>query len=76
MIKLLDCPFCGGKPMEPKQEGGSDERNGYNFKMVISCNGCDATIKRESVHDKRGWCTDKGEAKQYVIDSWNRRAKE
>ena len=71
---LLPCPFCGGAPSEPKEEGGSNEQSGYNFTIRIACTGCAASIQRGSVHDKNGWCNDTGQALASAIAAWNLRA--
>ena len=70
---LLPCPFCGGVPNSPQQQGGGDERCGYNFSVAVRCQ-CGATIEIPSARDAGGWCNDTGQAKRNVIKAWNRRA--
>lgn len=72
MKVLKSCPFCGSEPSGPRSSGGSDERCGYNFVVSIGC-ACGVSISRPSNKDKNGWCNDKGEAKQKVINAWNQR---
>ena len=72
-MKLKHCPLCGRTPFGPKKAGVSDERTGYNFLMIISCE-CGLNISRESRHDNSGWCNDTGQAEADVIAAWNRRA--
>lgn len=71
---LKPCPFCGGKPDGPKRGSESDERSGYNFKILIRCTSCGATIETNSHQGPGGWCDDKGEAKEAAIAAWNLRA--
>ena len=71
--ELLPCPFCGSKPNPISRDGGSDERNGYNFTVRISCQ-CGASIRTESHRGPQGWCDDKGQAEREAIAAWNRRA--
>lgn len=70
--ELKPCPFCGGEPKAPEQKGGSDERFGYNFHMVIECE-CGIKLSRQSKEGKGGWCADQGEARKAVTEAWNRR---
>lgn len=72
--QLKPCPFCGTAPSPPKTTGGSDERNGYNFRVHIACSGCGAEITRESHKNKQGWCDDNGQARAAAVAAWNRRA--
>lgn len=72
--ELKLCPCCDKPPGQPKKEGGSDERSGYNFTMKISCCTCGLSISRQSSADKNGWCNDKGEALASVVAAWNTRA--
>lgn len=70
--KLKPCPLCGLAPRGPSKSTDSSERNGYNFRMTIKCI-CGLEIARYSVHDKNGWCNDKGEAEAAVTKAWNQR---
>jgi len=63
---LKPCPFCGAQPNQPCR---SDERNGYNFSIIISCPKCEARIARGSHQGKAGWCDDKAEAE--AVEAWN-----
>ncbi len=76
MSDLKPCPFCGGPAKGPRKIGGSDERSGYNYVMCIECATCGVTISRSSLADKKGWCIDKGRAKEFVTETWNRRTPE
>ena len=71
---LKPCPFCGQTPPLPEKVGGSNERNGYNFKMVITCK-CGITLVKDSSTDKQGWCNDTGQALKTLINTWNSRTK-
>lgn len=71
-MELKPCPFCGAFPNAPFKHGDSDERNGYNFYMVIACR-CGIAIKRPSHEDKNGWCDDTGQALAAVVAAWNHR---
>lgn len=73
MKTLNPCPFCGAQPKNPEREGGGDERNGYNFVVVIRCQ-CGVSMQRHSHRNKQGWCDDSGQAESEVIKAWNRRA--
>lgn len=72
MVKLKKCPFCGNVPNQPIQTPGGDERSGYNFKVIISCD-CGVSVIRNSKEGSGGWCCDKGEAMNECISIWNRR---
>ena len=74
MSELKACP-CGASVNEPRKEGGSDERCGYNFKMVISCE-CGITLSAASHHNDLGWVDDTGQALAEVVEKWNHRPTE
>ena len=69
--KLKPCPFCGGE-VNIKKTLGSDERNGYNFKVIVFCQ-CGVTLAKPSKEDKNGWCCDNGESRTELIEQWNTR---
>jgi hypothetical protein len=69
---LLPCPFCGSVVTGPNKIGGSDERSGYNFKMVVCC-PCGVSISASSHEGQGGWCDDNGQAAAQVVALWNRR---
>lgn len=71
-LELKPCPFCGDEPYQPKKNGGSDERSGYNFKVSISCK-CGVILTKDSHENGGGWCVDKGEAEKEVVEAWNKR---
>lgn len=70
--ELRPCPFCGEVPKGLTKQGGSDERYGYNFSMIIECS-CGVRLSRPSKQGVNGWCCDQGEAENAVIEAWNRR---
>ena len=73
MPNLKPCPFCGTQPTEPHREGESSERNGYNFRVSISCPKCGIHIARYSHEGPGGWCDDTGQAVAAVTEAWNNR---
>ena len=70
---LLPCPFCGACPSPPRKDGGSDERNGYNFQIIIRCR-CSAEVRAHSHENSGGWCDDTGQALALATSVWNKRA--
>jgi len=72
MVKLKNCPFCGTVPNQPIKTSSSDERSGYNFKVIISCE-CGASVVKNSKEGSGGWCIDNGEAMDECVVIWNGR---
>lgn len=70
--ELKPCPFCGKPPSEPEKSSASDERNGYNFTVSISCE-CGVSVVKKSKRLDSGWCCDNGEAVQEAVKTWNTR---
>lgn len=69
----LPCPFCGSRP-ELQKDGGHDERSGYNFRVIVRCKGCSASISVGSGYDKNHWCNENVESvTDRAVEAWNRR---
>lgn len=70
---LKPCPFCGGKPNDPKiysENGGMD---GHYIDWIISCSECGATLTYPA-DGFYGRTFDK--TSDAIIAKWNRRDKE
>ncbi len=76
--ELKLCPFCGGEASGPEIRGGSDERNGYNFRAIVECKACGIYKGASSKEDDNGWCAEPdGDAvKERAVAAWNTRTTE
>ena len=75
-MKLLDCPFCGGKA-SVNVISNKSSNNGVGFVFEISCNDCRAMVpnqyKLELFMGEHGEIKVSKDERKEALNAWNRR---
>lgn len=70
MSELLDCPFCGHKPV--KQIRAGDERDAYALTVSYVCTGCGCSQRATGDTSKPGYA-DNSKVEVQALVAWNTR---